>query len=156
FVGLGTPSLASLTYALTGTRLDKSEQLTDWSRRPLSSSARRYAAADVAYLLPIAQALEERLDAVGRRPWAQDEGEVLRHNTFGAGDPETVWWRIKGSRALRGKHAAVAQTVAAWRERRAQELDRQPRFVLSDLALAAIAARPPDSPEALARMRGAE
>ena len=35
FVGLGTPSLATLVSELLGIRLDKSHQLTDWSRRPL-------------------------------------------------------------------------------------------------------------------------
>jgi ribonuclease D len=49
----------------------------------------------------------------------------------------------------------VAQAVAAWRERRAQETDRPARFVLSDLALAAIVQRPPATLDDLARIRGA-
>jgi ribonuclease D len=57
---------------------------------------------------------------------------------------------------LRGPQAGVAQTVAAWREHRAREVDRQPRFVLSDLTLAALAARPPRTVAALAQLRGAE
>ena len=50
FVGLGQPSLVSLVSALLDVRLDKGDQLTDWARRPLSDSARRYAAGDVAHL----------------------------------------------------------------------------------------------------------
>jgi len=38
----------------------------------------RYAAGDVAYLLPAVEVLNERLDAVGRRAWAIDECEALR------------------------------------------------------------------------------
>ena len=80
----------------------------------------------------------------------------MRTGSFAALDPEIAWWRIKGARQFRGHQAGVAQCVAAWRERRAREVDRQPRFVLSDLTLAAIAARPPTSVTALAQLRGAE
>ncbi len=156
FVGLGTPSLGSLAQAVVGVRLDKSDQLADWARRPISPSARRYAASDVAYLLPITAALGDRLDEAGRRAWAVAECEAQRNAAFGDSDPEIAWWRIKGARSLRGRQAGVAQAVAAWRERRAREVDRPARFVLSELALLGIAARPPASVAELARIRGAE
>jgi ribonuclease D len=156
FIGMGTPSLGNLVSGLLDVKLDKSEQLTDWSRRPLSAAALDYAAADVAYLFAATDVLEERLEAAGRLKWAIDECEALRCSTFGDNDPDTAWWRIKGARSLRGKNVGVAQAVAAWREHRARELDRPPRFVLSELALVAIATRPPRNVEALARVRGAD
>ena len=52
--------------------------------------------------------------------------------------------------------AGVAQEVAAWRERRAQAVDLPVRTVLPDLALQAIAHRPPTSVEALHHLRGLE
>jgi ribonuclease D len=48
----------------------------------------------------------------------------------------------------------VAQAVAAWRERRAAEIDQPVRFVLPDLALVGIAQRPPADVDALRRVRG--
>jgi ribonuclease D len=48
----------------------------------------------------------------------------------------------------------VAQEVAAWRERRAQVVDLPVRAVLPDLALQAIAHRPPATLEALYHLRG--
>jgi ribonuclease D len=156
FVGLGTPSLVYLVSTLLGVRLSKQQQLTEWTRRPLSAAARRYAAADVAHLLTLASELRARLAEMGRESWAAAECEVLRTLPNREPDPETAWWRIKGSRNLRGEHAQVAQTVAAWRERRAQELDRPVRFILSDLVLAGIAARPPRNPKDLRDLRGAE
>jgi ribonuclease D len=155
FVGLGQPSLVSLVSTMLGVRLDKGDQLADWTRRPLSPSARRYAAGDVAHLLPLAAALRTRIDELGRREWVAAESEVLLRTPGRDADPDTSWWRIKGARSLRGERACVAQAVAAWRERRAQETDRPLRFVLPDLALAALVQRPPSTLDELARVRGA-
>jgi ribonuclease D len=156
FVGLGMPSLVALVSVLLDVRLDKSEQLTDWTRRPLAPAVRRYAAGDVAHLLALVTALRERLEAAGRATWAAAECELLRAAPAPDPDPDTAWWRIKGARNLRGDHARVAQAVAAWREERARQLDRPARFVLPDLVLAGIATRPPKRAEELGAMRGAE
>ena len=155
FVGLGTPSLASLVSALLGIRLDKSHQLTDWSVRPLSDSVRRYAAGDVESLLELTTELGERLTAAGREAWVADECETLRTAPVARQDPDTAWWKVKGARSLRGEPARIAQAVTAWRENRAREVDRPARFVLSDLVLAGIVARPPRQAADLKRLRGA-
>ena len=154
FVGLGTPSLGSLVSVLLGVRLDKSEQLTDWSTRPLSDSVRRYAADDVAYLFALTTALRDRLESLGREAWATAECEILRTAPSRVTEPDTAWWRIKGSSTMKGEKARVAQAVAAWRDRRAQRLDVPPRFVLSELALAAIVGRPPRSADDVQKLRG--
>ena len=75
FVGLGLPSLGSLVSVLLGIRLDKSEQLADWSARPLSDATRRYAAADVEHLFPLTVELDHRLQDLGRETWAASECE---------------------------------------------------------------------------------
>jgi ribonuclease D len=155
FVGLGMPSLVALVSGLLDTRLDKSEQLADWTRRPLPEATRAYAAGDVLHLHALTAELRERLEARGRAAWAEAECEALRTAPTRNQDPDTAWWRIKGARSLRGERAQIAQAVAAWRERRARELDRPARFVLGDLVLAGIAARAPKSPGDLTKMRGA-
>ncbi|GMU79439.1 MAG: hypothetical protein AMXMBFR46_22310 [Acidimicrobiia bacterium] len=154
FVGLGSPSLASLVSVLLGVRLDKGEQLTDWAARPLATGVRRYAALDVAYLLHLAAELRNRLEALGREAWATAECEVLRTSVPRITDPDTAWWRVKGASTLRAEKALVAQAVGAWRERRAQRLDIPPRFVLSDLALAAVIGRAPRSTDEVRALRG--
>jgi len=155
FIGLGQPSLVTLVSKVLGIELDKGEQLTDWTRRPLPAAAKRYAVGDVAHLLPLAGAIRERLAERGRIDWAEAEMELLLQTPARAPDPDVAWWKIKGARSLRGERACIAQAVAAWRERRAQELDRPPRFVLSDLTLAALVQRPPSNADELRRIRGA-
>lgn len=155
FVGLGQPSLVSLVSAILDVRLDKGDQLTDWARRPLSDSARRYAAGDVAHLLALTSALRDRLRSLGREDWAMEECAVLLTTPTRDPDPAVAWWRVKGSRSLRGEQSCVAQSVVAWRERRAREQDLPARFVLSDLALTALVQRPPSTAEDVTRLRGA-
>jgi ribonuclease D len=154
FVGLGLPSLGTLVSALLDIRLDKSEQLADWSKRPLSEATRHYAAADVEHLFPMTAELHRRLEKLGREEWAASECEVLRTAPDRRIDPDVAWWKIKGASSMRGEKARVAQAVAGWRERRAQQLDVLPRFVLPDLALAAVVGRPPKTRDQLFALRG--
>ena len=154
FLGFSTPSLSSLVERVLDVHLPKASRLTDWLRRPLSDDQLSYAAADVLHLLELTSALEQELEATGRLEWAQEECELLRTRGWGPPDPENAWLRIKEARSLRGRSRGVAQAVAAWRERRAAELDQPVRFILSDLAIVGIAGKPPRDLEGLRAIRG--
>jgi ribonuclease D len=67
-----------------------------------------------------------------------------------------AWLRIKDVRSLRPRARAVAQSVAAWREQRAIEVDQPVRHVLADLAVIGIAQRQPERVEDLASRRGVD
>jgi ribonuclease D len=154
FLGYGTPSLASLVQGELGIVLPKGDRLTDWLRRPLGDDARTYAAADVAHLGVLAARIRSALATRGRLQWALDECELVRAKATVAREPDEAWWRVKDARSLRGAAVGVAQELAAWRERRAGEIDQPIRFVLPDLALVGIAQRPPADRGALSRVRG--
>jgi len=156
FIGLGFAALGRLVTALVGATLAKGDRLTDWTRRPLDQSQISYAASDVEHLLELHAVLCEKAREAGTLAWVEEECEQLRNRSTGTAEPETAWWRIKGSRTLRGKSRGVAQEVAAWRERLAMARDIPPRFVLPDLALAGIVQRPPQSREQLNTVRGLE
>lgn len=154
FVGLGMPGLGPLLQRRLGVSLPKADRLTDWMRRPLGDTAASYAAADVSYLHELWASLEEELRGRGRLSWVLDEcAEMARRHSEPA-DLETAWWRIKDARRLRGPARGVAQEVAAWRERRAQQVDRPVRHILPDLAVVAIAERPPKARGDLQGVRG--
>jgi ribonuclease D len=154
FVGLGAPGLGVLLQRRLGVNLPKADRLTDWLHRPLSDDARMYAAADVSYLDALWDSLRTELDDRGRLGWALDECDQLRHRHGERLDPDQAWWRIKEARRLRGRARGVAQSVASWRESRARLVDRPVRHVLPDLALVAIAERPPRARGDLNRVRG--
>jgi ribonuclease D len=154
FAGYGSSSLGALSEAFLGLSVAKGDRLTDWRRRPLTDSQLAYAAADVAGLLDLADAIGAQLDRDGRRAWAEEECTALLARSQGPPDPSRSWWKLRDARQLRGSSRGVAQEVAAWRERRAQVVDLPVRTVLPDLALQAIAHRPPASTEALHHLRG--
>lgn len=154
FLGFSTPSLSSLVERVLDVHLPKASRLTDWLRRPLSEDQLSYAAADVTHLLELTEVLRLELAATSRLTWAEEECELLRTRGWGPPDPEAAWLRIKEARSLKGKSRGVAQAVAAWRERRAAELDQPVRFILSDLAIVGIAGKPPRDVGGLKAVRG--
>ena len=141
FLGFGSPSLAKLVGDLLGVRMEKGARMSDWFKRPLTEEQVTYAAADVLHLLPLRAVIDERLAAAGRRDWAYEESE--RRRRVREPDVDTVWWRLKGHRQLRGQARGVAQELAAWRERRAMAADTPSRRVLADEVVLLLAERPP-------------
>lgn len=156
FVGHSLPSLSALVDRFYGVHLPKGDRLTDWLQRPLREDQCTYAASDVEYLLGLQEKLTADLEERGRLDWALAECESLRQRGAVVRDPDEAWNRIKEARTLRGETAAVAKAVAAWRERRAVELDQPVRFILSDLAVVSIAQRKPKSAQDLAKIRGVD
>ncbi|WP_195210222.1 ribonuclease D [Actinomarinicola tropica] len=156
FLGMSNPSLGSLVEREVGVRLPKGDRLTDWLQRPLTDAQLAYAASDVAHLVEIHGRQVAALEARGRLGWALDECDALRNRARVNRPPDEAWSRIKEVRQLRGRARAIARAVAAWRERRAMEVDQPVRFVLADLAIVAIAQRAPTTPDELRSIRGVD
>ena len=156
FVGYGTPSLVSLLQGEIGISPPKGDRLTDWLRRPLSDSQRQYAAVDVEYLLEVHERLVAQLAEMARLVWAEDACEELRTRPTSGSAPDDAWMRLKDARSLRPGARAVAQSVAAWRERRAMRTDIPVRQVLPDLAILGICQRAPSTLKELSQARGVD
>ena len=156
FVGMRTPSLASLHDQLLGLKLPKANRLTDWLRRPLEPEQQAYAASDVAHLLEIQDLLIDQLEDNGRLAWADDECELARTKGLSVRKPEEAWLRIKEARSLGARARTAAQQLAAWRERSAQNRNIPVRHVLPDLAIVALAQKAPSDPADVGRTRGLE
>ncbi len=156
FVGMRTPSLASLHDQLLGLKLPKANRLTDWLRRPLDEAQQSYAASDVDNLLEIQDLLIEQLEANGRLGWAEDECELARMKGLSIREPQDAWLRIKEARSLGARARTAAQALAAWRERSAQDRNIPVRHVLPDLAIVALAQKAPSTVADVSRTRGLE
>jgi ribonuclease D len=156
FLGMSTPSLARLVDAVLGVSLPKADRLSDWLERPISERQIDYAVSDVAHLLALRAALTERLRTLGRLEWALSECDLVLNKPTPARVPEEAWWKLGDTRGMSRRSRAVAQEVAAWRERTAAATNRPRRQVLSDLGLLAISQRPPHNADELRRSRGVD
>jgi ribonuclease D len=154
---LGYPSigLAALAERHFGVSLPKDEQRSDWSLRPLRDSQLTYAAADVSYLIPLAEKLEKELKQAKRRGWAQEEFETLAQREWPEREFDKLGYlRIKGAKALDPRSLSVLRELYLVRDRRAREIDRPPFKVLSNRAILEIAQKQPGSEKKLGEIKG--
>ncbi|MEF3193206.1 MAG: ribonuclease D [Halothiobacillaceae bacterium] len=148
--GLGEQiGYAALIERLFGVQLEKAHSRTDWSRRPLSREQLRYALEDVHYLPEAHAILKARLKELGRLDWLREECSAQLDPARWTLDPLEAWRRVKGWQRMPPAAFPRLRQLAAWRERRAQALDRPRRWVMDDDLLTALASRPPSKLHAL-------
>lgn len=138
----------SLVRQLTGHQLDKGQQYTDWSRRPLSKAQLEYAVGDVTYLRSVYEELVHRLDKVGRLDWMIEEMKTLSDISSYKTDTATAWERIK-RRDKKPHYLARVKALGTYREEMAQKLDLPRGWVIHDDVLQELALYNPKSPEAV-------
>lgn len=141
---------AELVRRVTGRELSKAHTRTDWSRRPLSAEQVDYALDDVRYLLPVREHLVAELTRLGRMAWLHEELAALQDPGGYSVDPEQAWLRVRSLKGLDPDRGRLAQSLAAWRERRADERNRPRGWILDDAVLRDIVIRVPRTLEELA------
>jgi ribonuclease D len=159
--------LAALLEKYVGVKLDKEHQKADWSIRPLTASMLAYAAADTRFLLALRDALEQRLHALGRLAWAQEEFkqlESLRWTGPVSGSDDDGYLRLKGARGLSPRSLAALRLLHRWRDAVAQREDKAPFRIIGNEALLAVSRALPKTridltpirelPSSLARRHG--
>lgn len=132
---LGHPlswGFAAMVEHYSGVQLDKSESRTDWLARPLTARQCEYAAADVAYLLPIAHTLRQKAAESGWLDAALDECERVVRRRQEILNPDEAWRDITNASQLRTRQLACLQRLAAWRLRQARERDMAVNFVVRE------------------------
>jgi ribonuclease D len=154
---LGYPSvgLASIAERHFDVKLPKDEQRSDWSLRPLRQRQLNYAAADVLYLIDLAEILGKELRAAKRMRWAKEEFEALTRREWPDRQfDELGYLRIKGARRLDPKGLSILRELYLMRDARARELDRPPFKVLGNRTLLEIAERKPRKLAELSEIKG--
>jgi ribonuclease D len=149
--------LAALALKYLGITLAKTHQRADWSQRPLTPAMLAYAAADTRHLPELRDALRERLVALGRLAWAEEECvriEALRWSGDGSPGAVEPFQRIKGARALSPRQLAALRELVAWRETVAAEQDKALFRIIGNESLLAVSQALPRSPAALSETRG--
>ena len=157
--------LGALLEKYAGVKLAKAHQKADWSQRPLTPGMLAYAADDTRHLHTLRAAFRERLAALGRLPWAEEEFarlESLRWTP--AGDGEAGFLRLKGAKQLPPRQLAALRELVTWRDAVAEKEDKALFRIIGNEALLGVArtlpeaaadlGRVPDLPASLARRHG--
>ncbi|MGL4832768.1 MAG: HRDC domain-containing protein, partial [Propionibacteriaceae bacterium] len=141
---LGDPKvgLGALIAQECGVHLRKEHSAADWSRRPLPDDWLVYAALDVELLIPLRDAMEQRLTAAGKDEWAREDFAAL---AAGAGvEPEQredPWRRLSGLHSLKSPaQLALARALYEERDGLARKLDKGPGRIVNDRSLVALCA----------------
>lgn len=156
FLGYGLQvGLAALLERVLKVRIRKDLTYSDWTRRPLRPEQLAYAREDVVHLLPLYDRLAAELAERGRTGWVSEELTALEDpERYATPPPEEAFRGVRGWMRLRGRDLAVLRALAAWRERAAARADVRPNFIVNDVVLTSLAARPPRSPDDLRHVRG--
>jgi len=139
-LGLKPYSLAGILEARFGVKLDKSQQRSDWARRPLETAQIAYAAEDTAHLLDLAAELKDRARQAGREEEIAYECRRIAGRTWQPEpfDPEG-FRRMAGARELGGVELRILRDLFLMRNEEAERRDRAPYRVAHDHVLVHIA-----------------
>lgn len=143
-LGTETPGLASVLRDTFGYEIDKTQQRSDWSRRPLSPKQVHYAQLDTRFLVPLMHVQRERLVESERLMVVESECDRLvriepPENSF---DPDE-WVRLRGARALPPASRSALRELYIERDRIAREADLPPFRAVRNDVLVTLARRRP-------------
>jgi len=145
---------AALVEALTGTKLEKGHQRTDWSKRPFADDQLKYAADDVRYLSDIYPVLFERLEEQERLSWVLEDCARITDVSLYTAQPDLAYLRIKQGRTLTPPQQHVLRSLASWREIVAQKKNLPRNWIARDGLLVYLAQSQPQNRNQLQRAKG--
>lgn len=154
-LGTETPGLASVLRDNFGYELDKTQQRSDWSRRPLTAKQIHYAQLDTRFLVPLMHLQRKQLAEAERLMVVESECERLVRieppdTSF---DPDE-WVRLRGARTLPPAGRSALRELFIERDRIAREVDVPPFRAVRNDVLVAIARRRPRNVRELGQIPG--
>ncbi|MEJ2757527.1 MAG: HRDC domain-containing protein [Anaerolineales bacterium] len=149
-VGLG-----SLLEEEFNIHLEKKYQRANWGKRPLPPAMLKYACLDTHFLIRLRNILAEEVKRANRWPIAEEDFTRLAQVNGTPPEPHGVdVWRVSGVYDLEPEQVAILHQLAAYREEKAQQLDRPLFKVIGDRTLVAIAESAPQTLEELGEIKG--
>jgi ribonuclease D len=152
YLGVRETSLDSVLQQRFRVTLDKKFQRKDWSQRPLPGEMIAYAAADVAFLIPLVRMLEAELKVKNRTHWVAEECALLSQVRPNCQDRSPLYLKFKGAGRLRARHLAALEGLLKFRKTTAHRKDKPLFKILSNTALFKIATAMPTDLERLAAL----
>lgn len=135
--------LATLIQHYFQLEIDKGASRTDWLARPLSDKQLVYAAADVWYLLPLYQRMQQDLQQTPWQSAVENDCEMLLAKREQGKDPEFAYLNIPNAWRLNQQELMRLKVLAKWRLEDAMKRDLALNFVVRGEHLWAVAKNNP-------------
>lgn len=133
-------SLATVLKEEFGKEIDKSQQSSNWNKRPLTEEQLRYAAIDVIYLHKIKTKLLESIEKLGRMHWLEEEDHLLEQLRYT--EPENPHLRLRNAFRLNYYQQYLLKQLFAFRDEMAKQFNKPAPFVIPNEALVELANNP--------------
>jgi ribonuclease D len=133
-------SLATVLKEEFDKEIDKSQQSSNWNKRPLTEEQLRYAAIDVIYLHKIKAKLLEEIERQGRMHWLEEEDHLLEQLRYT--EPESPHLRLRHAFRLNYYQQYILKALFLFRDEMAQQFNKPSPFVIPNDALVELANNP--------------
>jgi ribonuclease D len=145
FLNIRERGLAALLKTFFDLDVDKKFQKKDWSKRPLEPDMVSYSVGDVDHLILLHAKLVDRLEAMGRLHWAEEEFEAQAKVRYENNHAPPYFRKIKGAGKLDNRSLAVLENLLILRMDLAEKKDVPLFKVMSSQSLLAMATGRPRS-----------
>ena len=143
----------NLVSRLLGSKVDKGETRTDWSRRPLSKRQIDYALSDVVFLESLHTKISQKLEKLGRTKWLEEE-IGLWQTALEKTETEPQWRRVSGISGLNRRALELVKELWIIRDKEAERKNRSPKRIVPDDLIVELSKRGTPDPERIKAIRG--
>ena len=126
---IGYAGLMNEVYQI---EIDKTEKMTNWKKRPLTTEQIDYALNDVIYLNKLYEELARQLASTGKTDYFNEEFENFISDIEWEPKTEMAWKRIKTINNLDESEKSVVKLISVWREEKAINLNLPRNWILSE------------------------
>ncbi|GAB3826385.1 ribonuclease D [Pontibacter rugosus] len=133
-------SLATVMKEEFNIEVDKSQQSSNWNKRPLTNEQLRYAAIDVIYLHRVKAKLVTRIEELDRSHWLKEENKLLEALRYS--EPENPHLKLRNAFRLTLYQQYILKEVFAFRDEMGQQFNKPAPYVISNEAILELALTP--------------
>jgi ribonuclease D len=133
-------SLATVMKEEFNQEVDKSQQSSNWNKRPLTEAQLHYAAIDVIYLHRVMEKLVKRIEELGRMHWLQEENLLLESLTYS--EPLNPHMKLRNAYRLNFYQQYILKELYAFRDEMGKQLNKPSSYIISNEGLVELANNP--------------
>ncbi|MCC9168057.1 ribonuclease D [Pontibacter harenae] len=133
-------SLATVLKEEFDKEIDKSQQSSNWNKRPLTEAQLVYAAIDVIYLHQVKERLVKKIEELDRLHWLEEENNLLERIEYSeANNPHL---KLKNAFKLNYYQQFLLKDLYSFRDEMGQKLNKPAPYVIPNDALVDLANNP--------------